>query len=69
MFTLFDGNVIRAGGLVDDGRLTAGEWATFPAVVTDGPLRGAIGYRAFRPIVGQEHRSYESVIVVYRVVE
>ncbi|MFI0479622.1 hypothetical protein [Actinomadura sp. 9N215] len=62
---LLDGNVIRAGGLVDDARLTAGEAAGFPAVVVAGPLRGAIGFRQFRP-VGEAHGTYESSIVVYR---
>ncbi|GLZ40826.1 hypothetical protein [Actinokineospora sp. NBRC 105648] len=64
--TLDDGNVIRAGGLVDDSRLTAGEWASFPAVVVDGPLRGAIGYRTFRPLQKETHDTYESAIVLYR---
>ncbi|GAB1326305.1 allene oxide cyclase barrel-like domain-containing protein [Streptomyces sennicomposti] len=64
--TLNDGNVIRAGGLVDDARLTAGEHATFPAVVVSGPLRGAIGFRQFRPLVKESHTTYESSIVVYR---
>ncbi|GAB3887068.1 hypothetical protein GCM10029964_052430 [Kibdelosporangium lantanae] len=64
--TLADGNVIRAGGLVDDARLTAGEWASFPAVVVSGPLAGAIGYRQFRPLKDSTHASYESAIVVYR---
>ncbi|MFD5557321.1 hypothetical protein ACFWIA_26210 [Streptomyces sp. NPDC127068] len=64
--TLRDGNVIRAGGLVDDARLTAGEHATFPAVVVGGPLRGAIGFRQFRPLVKESHSTYESSIVVYK---
>ncbi|MEO3814006.1 hypothetical protein ABGB17_33840 [Sphaerisporangium sp. B11E5] len=63
---LHDGNVIRAGGLVDDARLTAGEAASFPAVVVAGPLRGAIGFRQFRPVVKESHDVYESAIVVYR---
>jgi hypothetical protein len=62
---LLDGNVIRAGGLVDDARLTAGEHATFPAVVVEGPLRGAIGFRQFRPAVQDSHTVYESSIVLY----
>ncbi|GAA2985961.1 allene oxide cyclase barrel-like domain-containing protein [Streptosporangium longisporum] len=62
---LRDGNVIRSGGLVDDARLTAGEAATFPAVVVSGPLRGAIGFRQFRPLVKDAHDTYESSIVVY----
>ncbi|MFE9427585.1 hypothetical protein ACFYNO_31965 [Kitasatospora sp. NPDC006697] len=64
--TLDDGNVVRAGGPVDDARLTAGEFATFPAVVVAGPLRGAIGYRTFRPLVRETHSEYESAIVLYR---
>ncbi|MFE2295078.1 hypothetical protein [Streptomyces sp. NPDC059452] len=64
--TLDDGHVIRAGGLVDDARLTAGEFASFPAVVVAGPLRGAIGYRQFRPLVKESHTAYESAIVLYR---
>ncbi|MCX4751611.1 hypothetical protein OG455_39960 [Kitasatospora sp. NBC_01287] len=64
--TLDDGNVIQAGGLVDDARLTAGEFASFPAVVVRGPLRGAIGYRQFRPLVKESHTTYESAIVLYR---
>jgi hypothetical protein len=64
--SLDDGNVVRAGGLVDDGRLTDGEWASFPAVVVAGPLRGAIGYRTFRPLVKEAHDAYESAIVLYR---
>ncbi len=62
---LLDGNVIRAGGLVDDSRLTAGEAATFPAVVIEGPLAGAIGFRQFKPAVQDSHSVYESSIVVY----
>lgn len=61
---LLDGNVIRAGGLVDDARLTAGEYASFPAVVVEGPLAGAIGYRQFRPLQ-DAHTVYESAIVLY----
>jgi hypothetical protein len=64
--TLNDGNVIRAGGLVDDARLTAGEWATFPAVVISGPFAGAIGYRQFRPVKDETHAVYTSSIVVYK---
>ncbi|PPK71422.1 hypothetical protein V5P93_003288 [Actinokineospora auranticolor] len=64
--TLDDGNVIRAGGLVDDGRLTGGEWASFPATVVEGPLAGAVGYRTFRPVANETHRVYESAIVLYR---
>jgi hypothetical protein len=64
--TLNDGNVIRVGGLVDDARLTAGEWASFPAVVVRGPLAGAIGYRQFRPLQDTAHANYESAIVVYQ---
>ncbi|CAJ62724.1 hypothetical protein FRAAL4082 [Frankia alni ACN14a] len=63
--SLLDGNVVRSGGLVDDARLTAGEPATFPAVVVDGPLRGAIGYRQFRPLVKETHDTYISSIVLY----
>jgi len=62
---LLDGNVVRAGGLVDDARLTEGEFATFPAAVVEGPLRGAIGYRQFRPTVQDSHTVYESSIVLY----
>ncbi|MGP4051047.1 allene oxide cyclase barrel-like domain-containing protein [Streptomyces sp. 2A115] len=64
--TLNDGNVVRAGGLVDDARLTAGEHATFPAVVVSGPLRGAVGFRQFRPLVQESHTTYESSIVLYK---
>jgi hypothetical protein len=64
--TLLDGTVIRSGGLVDDARLTAGEPATFPAAVIAGPLRGAIGFRQFRPVGSDAHDTYESSIVVYR---
>ncbi|WP_236792319.1 hypothetical protein [Amycolatopsis sp. GM8] len=64
--SLLDGNIIRAGGLVDDARLTAGESATIPAVVVAGPLRGAIGYRQFRPVVLETHDTYTSSIVLYR---
>ncbi|MFJ5925152.1 hypothetical protein ACIQF6_21360 [Kitasatospora sp. NPDC092948] len=63
--TLDDGHVIRAGGLVDDARLTAGEFASFPAVVVAGPLRGAIGYRTFRPLVKDSHSEYESALVLF----
>ncbi|GAB2855650.1 hypothetical protein GCM10022221_64000 [Actinocorallia aurea] len=62
---LLDGNVIRAGGLVDDALLTEGEAAGFPAVVVDGPLRGAIGFRQFRPLK-DAHTTYASSIVLYR---
>jgi hypothetical protein len=64
--TLATGTVIRSGGLVDDGRLTAGEPASFPAVAVAGPLRGAIGYRTFRPLVKETHDTYVSSIVLYR---
>jgi hypothetical protein len=64
--TLTTGTVIRSGGLVDDGRLTAGEPASFPAIVVAGPLRGAIGYRTFRPLVKETHDTYVSSIVLYR---
>ena len=63
---LDDGNVVRAGGLVDDARLTAGEFASFPAVVVAGPLHGAVGYRQFRPLVKESHTVYESALVLYR---
>jgi hypothetical protein len=63
---LNDGTVIRSGGLVDDGRLTTGEPAGFPAVAVAGPLRGAIGYRTFRPVVKETHDTYVSSIVLYR---
>lgn len=63
--TLLDGNVVRSGGLVDDALLSAGEAATFPAVVVDGPLRGAIGFRQFRPLVKETHDTYISSIVLY----
>jgi hypothetical protein len=62
---LLDGNVIRAGGLVDDFRLSEGEHATFPATVVEGPLAGAIGYRQFKPAVKDSHTTYESSIVLY----
>ena len=62
---LLDGNVVRAGGLVDDARLTEGEFATFPAAVVAGPLAGAIGYRQFRPSAQDAHTVYESAIVLY----
>jgi hypothetical protein len=61
---LNDGNVIRTGGLVDDTRLTAGEQVTITAVGVDGPFRGAVGFRQFRPVV--THKEYASAIVLYR---
>ncbi|GAA2585794.1 hypothetical protein SMC26_01705 [Actinomadura fulvescens] len=63
---LLDGHVIRSGGLVDDARLTEGEAASFPAVAVAGPLRGAIGYRQFRPLVKEAHDTYVSSIVLYK---
>ncbi|MFF1875413.1 hypothetical protein [Streptomyces sp. CB03911] len=61
---LLDGTVIRTGGVVDDARLTAGEQQTIKAVAVAGPLRGAIGFRQFRPV--ETHKSYASAIVLYR---
>ncbi|MFD9690317.1 hypothetical protein ACFWXO_31675 [Kitasatospora sp. NPDC059088] len=61
---LIDGNVIRTGGIVDDARLTLGEQQTIKAVAVAGPLRGAIGFRQFRPV--ETHKAYASAIVLYR---
>lgn len=61
---LLDGNVIRTGGLVDDALLTEGEQATIPAVVVAGPLRGAVGFRQFRPV--DTHKLYASALVLHR---
>ncbi|MFE2108853.1 hypothetical protein ACFXAF_23730 [Kitasatospora sp. NPDC059463] len=61
---LIDGHVIRTGGIVDDARLTLGEQQTIKAVAVAGPLRGAIGFRQFRPV--ETHKSYASAIVLYR---
>lgn len=61
---LVDGNVLRTGGVVDDARLTLGEQQTIKAVAVAGPLRGAIGFRQFRPV--ETHKAYASAIVLYR---
>jgi hypothetical protein len=58
------GFVAYYGGLVDDTRLTAGEQVTITAVGVDGPFRGAVGFRQFRPVV--THKEYASAIVLYR---
>jgi hypothetical protein len=62
--TLLDGNVVRTGGLVDDAKLTEGEQQTIPAVVVAGPLRGAVGFRQFRPV--DTHKLYASGLLLHR---